>query len=90
MRARRIGALRLLPALALAASGAAPAEPAAHELAALKRAYLTCDREASRRLLAPGEAMACSVIGEQLLQQGFGGDWERLLAWWRAAREGLS
>lgn len=90
MSAGHVGASRLLAALALVAACAVRADPAADELAALKRAYLACDRAASQRLLAPGEAMACSVIGEQLLKQGFGGDWERLLAWWRSAREGLS
>jgi hypothetical protein len=52
----------------------------------LKAAYLRCDRAATERLLGAGDAATCSVIYEELLKVGFGGDFERLLAWWHAER----
>ncbi len=83
----------LLPALAallLAAANPARSAEAGEVVAALKQAYLACDRRAAQRRLAPAEMQACASIGERLLQQGFDGDWDRLLAWWRVAREDLS
>ena len=62
----------------------------AADLAPLKQHYLACAREATERRLAPHEAAACSQAGDRLLQQGFGGDLERMLAWWRASRAPLS
>lgn len=56
------------------------------ELPSLKAAYLRCDRAATERLLGPGDAANCSVIYEELLRVGFGGDFKRLLAWWQAER----
>lgn len=66
---------------------AAAASPADAELAQLERRYLACDRIASAQRLAPGDAAECSWVSEQLLRQRFGGDFERLLQWWRAARD---
>jgi hypothetical protein len=56
------------------------------DIAALKVVYLACDRAASQRQLDFGEAAECSVASERLLQHGFGGDFDRLLAWWRSAK----
>ena len=56
------------------------------EVRSLKAAYLRCDRAATERLLDMGEAANCSVIYEELLRVGFGGDFKRLLAWWHAER----
>ena len=56
------------------------------EVRSLKAAYLRCDRAATERLLSMGEAANCSVIYEELLRVGFGGDFKRLLAWWYAER----
>jgi len=56
------------------------------EVRSLKAAYLRCDRAATERLLDMGEAANCSVIHEELLRVGFGGDFKRLLAWWHAER----
>ncbi|MDO9166454.1 MAG: hypothetical protein Q7U13_10140 [Rhodoferax sp.] len=56
------------------------------EVRSLKAAYLRCDRAATERLLDLGEAANCSVIYEELLRVGFGGDFKRLLAWWRVER----
>lgn len=56
------------------------------EVQSLKAAYLRCDHAATERLLGIGDAATCSVIYEQLLKVGFGGDFKRLLAWWEAER----
>lgn len=56
------------------------------EVRSLKAVYLRCDRAATERLLSMGEAANCSVIYEELLRVGFGGDFKRLLAWWHAER----
>lgn len=56
------------------------------EVRSLKAAYLRCDRAATERLLGAGNAAYCSVIYEELLKVGFGGDFKRLLAWWQAER----
>lgn len=74
--------LLLIGALGVGPAGAAPED----SVRPLQEAYLACDRLAVRQRLAPTEAVACSVVGERLLREGFDGDWERLLAWWRQAR----
>jgi hypothetical protein len=56
------------------------------EVSSLKAAYLRCERGATERLLDMGEAANCSSIYEELLRVGFGGDFNRLLAWWHAER----
>ncbi|HEU4701270.1 MAG TPA: hypothetical protein VFS37_02220 [Conexibacter sp.] len=63
----------------------APADVSA-EIRALKRVYLECDRLANVRLLAFGEAAVCSQVTERLLKSGFGGDFDAMLAWWRAEK----
>jgi hypothetical protein len=76
----------LLLALAAVCVSAQPL-PADHEpnIAALKRQYLECDRQASTQRLDWAAASHCSIVSEQLLQRGFAGDFNRLLAWWREA-----
>ena len=56
------------------------------ELRSLKAAYLRCERAAAERVLDSGDAANCSVIHEDLLKVGFGGDFKRLLMWWHAER----
>jgi hypothetical protein len=77
----------LLLALAAVCVSAQPVS-ADHEpnIAALKRQYLECDRQASTQRLDWTTASHCSIVSEQLLQRGFAGDFGRLLAWWREAR----
>lgn len=60
---------------------------AAGELEPLKLRYLACAHESAERRLAAGEAAACSQTGDELLKRGFAGDLDRLLAWWRLARQ---
>ncbi len=52
----------------------------------LKIAYLDCDRRASAALFDFGDAADCSMVHEQLKQRGFGGDWNRMFAWWNSER----
>ena len=81
--------MRILPAIPLAlAVLAAVAQPDRSHLAAvtvdeLKLVYLECDRRASSALLDAADAAHCSSIHEELKQRAFGGDWNRMLAWWR-------
>ncbi|HEX2542746.1 MAG TPA: hypothetical protein VHM00_16875 [Caldimonas sp.] len=53
----------------------------------LKAEYLACDRASAQAALSAGTAAYCSMVGEELLQRGFEGDFERLIAWWRGARQ---
>lgn len=75
-------------ALVLMAAVSAQAQAPHRHLAStsaeeLKRVYLECDRFATRTLLDLGDAAHCSMVGEELKHRIFGGDFERLLAWWR-------
>jgi hypothetical protein len=54
--------------------------------AELKRVYLACDLASSRARLAMHEAMQCSIVHDELKQRVFGGDFDQMLAWWRAQR----
>jgi hypothetical protein len=79
----------LVAAILLAATASASAAPERTVLAAfsadqLKSAYLDCDRAASGGLASAVEAAHCSVVHEELKERVFGGDFDRLLAWWKA------
>jgi len=50
----------------------------------LKTSYLMCDRRASREMLGFADAALCSHISEALKHKVFGGDFDKLLEWWRA------
>jgi hypothetical protein len=52
----------------------------------LKSAYLECDRRAASGLVGSGDAADCSMIHEELKERVFGGNFDRLLAWWAAQR----
>lgn len=80
MRAKTamVSALLLAGGAGVQAVGSAP-------LGSLEQAYLGCTQTSMLRRLAHGEAAACSETAERLLQQRFGGDLDRLLAWWRSA-----
>ena len=84
--------LLILAASALCVAAAAQAQTvgaervAALDVAQLKTAYLACDEEATRNVLDAGSAAICSQIAEALKARAFGGDFERLLAWWREAK----
>jgi len=52
----------------------------------LKAAYLECDQLASTPLLDSDTAASCSMVSEELIERGFDGSFQRLLAWWHSAR----
>ena len=85
-------AVPLLAAAAAPGPRAQPVDTAAtagdrdRDLPSLKAAYLRCEQAASEGLLDSGQAGSCSVIYERLLGVGFGGVFQRLLAWWRSER----
>jgi len=85
--------LALVALLALGPLALAHGQPATDDLTRaplgeLKARYLACDRAATRTVLDPGTAAACSSAAEALLKRGFGGDFDRLIAWWRAEKDG--
>jgi hypothetical protein len=53
----------------------------------LKAAYLECDELASTTILDFPAAAHCSMVGEELLGRGFGGNFDELLKWWRRTRD---
>jgi hypothetical protein len=85
------GVLIALAPLALGASMAfaqtGKADIASAPIDNLKRVYLACDRAASRQLLDFGTAAHCSMVSEALQQRAFDGNFDRLLAWWRAEKD---
>jgi len=52
----------------------------------LKAIFLDCDRQASAGLVDMGVAAYCSLAYEELKRTVFDGDFNRLMAWWRAHR----
>lgn len=78
---------RALLALLLGLAAATPmARDRAPSVEQLMAAYLACDRLMSRQRVEPALAQRCAAVGERLLQRGFDGDFERLIAWWQGAR----
>lgn len=55
--------------------------------AELKALYLACTRVSEERRLSFDEAAGCSVAAEMLKVRVFDGDFDALLAWWRASRD---
>ncbi|VTU26810.1 hypothetical protein H4CHR_01869 [Variovorax sp. PBS-H4] len=88
LRCAVVAALTLMAA----SHGRAPAQPMAPDrrhlasasVETLQRAYLDCDYIATRTLLDLASAAHCSLVGEELKQRAFGGDFDQLVAWWRA------
>ncbi|VTU22441.1 hypothetical protein H6CHR_01789 [Variovorax sp. PBL-H6] len=81
-------ALALMAALPSPAPAHAQAPDRRHlasvSVEALQRTYLECDRVATHTLLDLGSAAHCSMVGEELKHRVFDGDFDRLIAWWRA------
>ena len=83
--------LRALPlsglvALCIAASVAAHAEPGTPALAdeALEARFWACDVASTRMVLSASDGAQCVRWQDELKQRRFGGDFARLLEWWRA------
>lgn len=52
----------------------------------LQEVYLECDVLATHSFLDGATAAECSLVAQELLKRGFGGDFNQLLEWWRTAR----
>lgn len=84
---------KILPALVASAPAALSALPlleqeiAGASSAQLRAAYLECDRVTAETQVDLGVMIACQVVGDVLRRRDFGGDFERQLQWWRAARD---
>lgn len=65
----------------------APRPPALRNAAVrdtdLERLFWMCDHAATTRMLDANERVACATVGEQFKTEKFGGDFERMLNWWR-------
>lgn len=53
----------------------------------LKDHFMECSTQSSKGMLDSGTAASCSVGYEVLLNRGFAGNFQSLLAWWRSQRE---
>ena len=80
----------LLAALTLAVAGIGAATSVAawpspwdqFPLTELEDMYWECDARATRGMLSAGHAIHCASAGDALKRRKFGGDWNRMLAWW--------
>lgn len=54
--------------------------------AQLRAAYLECDRITAESRVDQDVMIACHGVAEVLRDRDFGGNFERQLQWWRAAR----
>ena len=55
--------------------------------AQLRATYLECDRRSSMSVMDLDFMIRCQKVGDALKERDFGGDFERQLQWWRAARD---
>jgi hypothetical protein len=56
-------------------------------LAEVEKAYWDCEFAATKGVITPPQAAACSQIYEYLKKEKFMGDFDRLFAWWRQNKE---
>lgn len=52
----------------------------------LEMAFWVCDYASTDRSFQPVDAMACSVVTEDLKRRRFNGDFEAMHAWWQRTR----
>ncbi|HEX2198987.1 MAG TPA: hypothetical protein VHG88_10250 [Burkholderiales bacterium] len=67
-----------------------PSDAAAVPIEELKNVYLSCNQAASDGRLDTAHIMYCSMVYEELKRRAFEGDFDRLLAWSRAADRQIS
>ncbi|MCU0897658.1 MAG: hypothetical protein MUC55_09160 [Burkholderiales bacterium] len=72
-----------LGAVAHAEPGTEPSARPSPDLATLERAFWMCDHAATTRGVDGDTAQLCVVVTDEFKQARFGGDFERLLEWWR-------
>ena len=49
----------------------------------LEELFWRCDYAATVEIVAANERALCTAVAEQLKQERFGGDFERMLNWWQ-------
>ena len=59
-------------------------EPMDVSIDEMKRMYLWCDRAAISGQLNTDGIMQCSIVYEELKRRAFGGDFDKMLAWFKA------
>ena len=83
---RNFQAIPLAFVMIAVAAQAEPGHLTVQTIDQLKTTYLDCDRRASVEMLDFADAADCSRAHEELKRRGFGGDWNRMLAWWKSQR----
>jgi hypothetical protein len=53
----------------------------------LERAFWDCDTRSTREVLSMADGVLCVTLSDELKQRRFGGDFTRLMAWWRAHKD---
>jgi hypothetical protein len=53
----------------------------------LERAFWDCDARATRELLSAGDGALCVMVSDALKDRLFDGDFDLMLAWWRASKD---
>ena len=66
------------------AARAAEIQATGVKTAALERAFWVCDHAVTTRVVSKAEGVDCGVVAQELKNGKFGGDFERMLDWWRA------
>jgi hypothetical protein len=79
----KIAAFALSTPLGLVAATGASATSAS-SIDDLKRGYVACEGAALSNRLDKGDVVQCSVIYEELKHRAFGGDFQRLRAWYQS------
>ncbi len=74
----------LASSLAWGADHAAPAsESPAPNVGELEKAFWACDYIATTRGVLAAPVVTCRYVTDELQKEKFGGDYDRMLAWWR-------
>lgn len=87
VRKKVVSALVATAPAALSALPLLEHEIAVASSAQLRAAYLECDRVTAESRADLGVMITCQMVGDVLRRRDFGGDFERQLQWWRAARD---
>ena len=74
----------LTPLLALGQTNGNPLQGVTVD--ALARVLLACERAATTVRLSGAEAARCTLVYEEFKLRAFGGDFEKLHAWWLSQR----
>jgi hypothetical protein len=53
----------------------------------IEHAFWDCDARATVEVLPTGDAVLCAMLGDELKQRRFDGDFAAMLDWWRANKQ---